>query len=88
MSNGYNNNKDSRQNQGGGKRPQYGSGGGNRGPATLDTSKLNPYHFVPVEVDLAVADSPVWHDGSSNRDEELFTGELLCTMKTLTPLLV
>jgi len=84
MNNGNNNNNSGnrRPNPGGGSRPQGGGG------TTLNTSALNPYHFVPVEIDLAVADKPVWHDGSSNREEELFSGELLCTMKTLTPTLV
>jgi hypothetical protein len=56
-------------------------------PAT--TSRLLPYAFVPVEADLAVTDTPVWHDGSSDGGGagELWSGEILCSLEALTPLL-
>ncbi|WP_074202671.1 RAMP superfamily CRISPR-associated protein [Nitrosomonas cryotolerans] len=38
-----------------------------------------------INIDQAVTESPVWHDGSSGGD--LLSGEILCTLKALTPLL-
>lgn len=50
-----------------------------------------PYHFVPVakkpnvdEVD-ALLDTPVFHDG---KNQNVYSGELCCTLTALTPLLV
>jgi len=47
-----------------------------------------PYHFVPIPTDgegrvQAVTDAPVFHDGK----EQLFSGELRCTLTAWTPLL-
>lgn len=44
-----------------------------------------PYRFSPINIDLAVTDNPVWHDGSGGGD--LFSGVLLCSLEALTPLL-
>ncbi len=44
-----------------------------------------PYGFKMINIDQAVTESPVWHDGSSGGD--LLSGEILCTLKALTPLL-
>lgn len=53
------------------------------------TSPLLPYAFVPVEADMAVTDTPVWHDGSYDGGDagELWSGEILCSLEALTPLL-
>lgn len=52
----------------------------NRGKATL-----LPYGFVPIDLTHAIADTPIWHDGSSGG--ELLSGEILCELEALTPLL-
>lgn len=44
-----------------------------------------PYQFAPVQ-DKAISDTPVFHDGSAG--EGLLSGELLCSLEALTPLLV
>ncbi|MFB1490230.1 MULTISPECIES: TIGR03986 family CRISPR-associated RAMP protein [unclassified Thiocapsa] len=44
-----------------------------------------PYGFAPIFPDKAVADIPVLHDGSSGGD--LLSGEILCELQALTPLL-
>lgn len=44
-----------------------------------------PYAFIPVDTQKAVLDTPVWHDGSCGGD--LLTGEILCTLTALTPLI-
>jgi CRISPR-associated protein (TIGR03986 family) len=44
-----------------------------------------PYGFVPIDIKRAVADEPVWHNGSSGGD--LLSGEILCELEALTPLL-
>jgi CRISPR-associated protein (TIGR03986 family) len=44
-----------------------------------------PYGFVPIDLHRIVVDSPVWHDGSSGG--ELLSGEILCELEALTPLL-
>lgn len=44
-----------------------------------------PYDFIPVNLNLAVTNNPIWHDGSSGC--ELLSGEILCTLSALTPLL-
>jgi hypothetical protein len=44
-----------------------------------------PYGFVPINPSYSVMDTPVWHDGSSGG--ELLSGEILCTLEALTPLL-
>lgn len=52
-------------------------------PVTADL--YPPYRFVPVNVQHAATDKPVWHDGNGGGD--LLSGELLCTLTALTPLL-
>ncbi len=44
-----------------------------------------PYGFLPIAPDRAITDTPVWHDGSSGG--ELLSGEILCELEALTPLL-
>lgn len=44
-----------------------------------------PYGFVPINLRHAVTDTPVLHDGSSGG--ELLSGEILCELEALTPLL-
>ena len=44
-----------------------------------------PYGFVPIKIDRAAYDAPVWHDGSGGG--ELLSGEILCELEALTPLL-
>ncbi|EGV32668.1 CRISPR system related protein, RAMP superfamily [Thiorhodococcus drewsii AZ1] len=44
-----------------------------------------PYGFIPIDSRQAVADTPVLHDGSSGGD--LLSGEILCELEALTPLL-
>lgn len=44
-----------------------------------------PYGFVSISTDHAVTDSPVWHDGSGSSD--LLSGEILCELEALTPVL-
>jgi hypothetical protein len=48
-----------------------------------------PYGFVPIDITRAVADKPVLHDGSGDGSSggALLSGEILCSMETLTPLL-
>jgi len=46
---------------------------------------VSPYRFVPIDVAQAATDTPVWHDGAGSG--ELLSGELLCTLEALTPLL-
>ena len=50
-----------------------------------------PYDFVPVPKNAegnltAVRDEPVFHDGKESKD--LLSGEILCSLRALTPLLV
>jgi hypothetical protein len=51
-----------------------------------------PYDFVQVALENGAAKdkptAPVWHDGANSDQEELYSGELRCTLKTLSPLLV
>ena len=47
-----------------------------------------PYDFVPVLPQAMHAEEPVWHDGSHPDPESLYSGELHCTLMTLTPTLV
>ena len=49
------------------------------------TTTVLPYGFVPIDCNLSVTDTPVWHDGSSG--SELLSGEIRCTLEALTPLL-
>ncbi|HPC19747.1 MAG TPA: TIGR03986 family CRISPR-associated RAMP protein [Kiritimatiellia bacterium] len=50
--------------------------------------KKNPYNFVPVKPEQAITCTPVWHDTLIADDgQTLHSGELRCTMTTLTPLL-
>lgn len=44
-----------------------------------------PYGFLPIDLDRAIIDAPVWHDGSNGGD--LLSGEILCELEALTPLL-
>lgn len=44
-----------------------------------------PYDFLPIDPAKAIQDSWVPHDGS---EPECFSGEILCELETLTPLLV
>lgn len=48
-------------------------------------SPFPPYRFAPIDINLAVTDSLVWHDGSGGGD--ILSGEILCTLEALTPLL-
>lgn len=50
-------------------------------------TKPAPFQFVPVFPDLAVHSPPVLHDGSCTADEALWSGEIRCTLRALTPLL-
>lgn len=43
------------------------------------------FDFVPVEPDASVMSEPGWHDGSQ---PDRLSGEIRCTLKALTPLLV
>lgn len=56
-----------------------------------------PYDFVPVPLSSPSApdeilvdrpEPPVWHDGANADQDKLYSGELLCTLRTLSPLLV
>jgi len=54
----------------------------------LEHKEKNPYNFVPVLPELATTFSPVWHNAQCAGDgEKLHSGEIRCTMTTLTPLL-
>lgn len=44
-----------------------------------------PYGFVPIDIKHAVTDEPIWHDGSGSGD--LLSGEILCELEALTPVL-
>lgn len=44
-----------------------------------------PYGFVPINLDHAVHDDPIWHDGSGGG--EFLSGEIRCELEALTPLL-
>jgi CRISPR-associated protein (TIGR03986 family) len=44
-----------------------------------------PYGFIPIDVTRAVTDTPIYHDGSNAG--ELLSGEILCELEALTPLL-
>lgn len=45
-----------------------------------------PYHFADIDLSLAIADTPVWHDGHGASRRH--TGKLRISLKALTPLLV
>lgn len=49
------------------------------------SATMLPYGFVPINLDHAVHDAPVRHDGSFGG--ELLSGEILCELEALTPLL-
>lgn len=49
------------------------------------STTMLPYGFVPINLDHAVHDAPVWHDGSNGG--EFLSGEILCKLEALTPLL-
>lgn len=58
------------------------AGAGSRGGA------YPPYRFAPIDIERAVTDVPVWHDGTpSPGGTPLYSGELHCTLVALTPLL-
>lgn len=59
--------------------------GTNQHPNKPSSANQLPYGFVPFNPQGVVSDEPVWHDGSSG--DELLSGEILCSMKALTPLL-
>ncbi len=46
-----------------------------------------PYGFVPIDVDNAVLDTPVFHHGANAGQADLLSGELRCTLTALTALL-
>jgi len=52
--------------------------------------KKAPYTFVPVveDADRQHGVKPVFHDGATTTEENLYTGLLHCELTTLTPLLV
>ena len=63
--------------------------GGDEGEWTSPTEGTAlPYDFVPVIPQQIKAEAPVWHDGSHPKPEELYSGELRCTLTTLTPMIV
>lgn len=45
----------------------------------------NPYRFADIDLKLALADEPVWHDGAGAKDRH--TGKLFINLRALTPLL-
>lgn len=47
-----------------------------------------PYDFVPVLHERMTAEAPIWHDGSHADPDSLYSGELRCTLTTLTPTIV
>lgn len=51
-----------------------------------------PYDFVQVALENGAAKdeptTPVWHDGANSDQDELHSGELRCTLRALSPLLV
>lgn len=51
------------------------------------TKQAAPYHFVPVHPELAILDTPVFHD-IQHDDKDFWSGQLECEMTALTPLLV
>ncbi|MCU0708174.1 MAG: RAMP superfamily CRISPR-associated protein, partial [Pirellula sp.] len=63
----------------------------NDGDLSGPQTPLLPYGFVPIDVESAITDKPVWHDGSCPDlgvdNSELLSGELRCTLTALTPLL-
>ncbi len=73
-----------------GRRPDSrGAGGGQGnagGPPKSAESPEAPYHFVPIEPDLAVTDAPVFHNVQQTGGD-FWSGELRCTLTALTPLL-
>lgn len=52
---------------------------------TAEAATVLPYGFIPINLDHAIHADPVWHDGSSGG--ELLSGEILCELEALTPLL-
>lgn len=59
---------------------------GTQGEATdCGSSRLAPYHFVPIKPPVTLLDKPVYHDRLELGDH--YTGELRCTLRALTPLL-
>ncbi len=54
-------------------------------PGPTPVTTMLPYGFVPIDVDRAIADTPVWHDGADGG--QLLSGEILCTLEAMTPLL-
>ncbi len=66
-------------------------GVGHNQPPTAGQSS-HPFRFVPVLPELAVTDTPVWHDSiaqtaaARGEGEELLSGELRCVLEAKTPL--
>src|SRR5947209_5029458 len=69
------------------RRGNPGRGGHGGGPPPSAQPCEPPYHFIPVAPELAVSDSPVFHDVQQT-GEDAWSGELRCTLEALTPLLV
>jgi len=48
-----------------------------------------PYDFVPVLPErYRPPEAPIWHHGANPNQKELLSGELRCTLKTRTPLII
>ncbi|MBM4346246.1 MAG: hypothetical protein FJ100_22965, partial [Deltaproteobacteria bacterium] len=64
----------------------------NAQPPPQAGQSAHPFRFVPVLPELAVTDTPVWHDTllptgeNAGDDEALLTGELRCELTARTPL--
>jgi hypothetical protein len=68
-----------------GSRRPHGKGQGPKSQSPPPAREPAPYHFVPVEPQDAPDDAPVFHDRLDLGEK--WTGELLCTLTALTPLL-
>lgn len=69
------------------KDPLVREPGGAGAKSASENNLPPPYHFVPVDIPAAVAEPPVFHDGSNPNQTDLVSGELKCEIKVLTPLL-
>ncbi|MDG4584358.1 MAG: TIGR03986 family CRISPR-associated RAMP protein [Candidatus Competibacter sp.] len=58
---------------------------GTSASVTAEEATVLPYGFIPINLDHAIHDAPVWHDGFGGG--ELLSGEILCELEALTPLL-
>ena len=54
----------------------------------FDPGATRPYAFVPPRPEEALRDAPILHHGANAGQTELLSGELLCDLTALTPLLV